>query len=394
MSKKTIYLDHAAGTSVDSRVVSLMQRITVQEGGNPSSHYESGKKAKRVLEKARKEIAAILGVKAGEIIFTSSGTESDNLAIFGVVEAHSLSGKHLITSNIEHLAVKRAHERLEKKGFKVTYLPVDKGGLVHVADVKKSLRPDTILVSIMQANNEIGTVQPIVAIGRIIAQWRRERSSVYPFFHVDACQTAGFLNIRPHHLGVDLLTFNGSKIYGPKGVGVLYKKNSIQLEPMLVGGSQENGWRAGTENVASAAGVALALAIAEKEKKKENQRLTLLRDEFIRKVLSEIPDIKLNGDAKKRLPHNINMSFKEVDGEMLVLALNQRGVEVSTGSACTTGETGPSHVLKAIKNPKRWGNIRVSLGRRTTQAELEKTVKIIKKEIARLRSNLFDYNSV
>jgi cysteine desulfurase len=269
-----------------------------------------------------------------------------------------------------------------QEGFQVTYLPVSTAGIINPEELKKALRKDTILVSLMQANNEIGTIQPVKELAEIIRGWRKKQGREWPFLHTDACQGAGYLNIQPHSLGVDLLTINGSKIYGPKGVGVLYKKNSLQLEPMLVGGSQENGWRAGTENVALAAGMALALSLAEKEKNQEAKRLTVLRNEFIQSVLKEISETRLNGDAKKRLPNNINLSFRGVDGEMLVLALNQRGIAVSTGSACTTAETGPSHILRALGGVKGWGNVRITLGRETTREELDRTHEVLKKEVA------------
>ncbi|MDO8495578.1 MAG: cysteine desulfurase family protein [bacterium] len=383
---KIIYLDHAATTPPHQRVVELMNKLTQKVWGNPSSVYTHGKEAKKVLENTRQKIAGLLGVKAGEIIFTGSGTESDNMAILGTARAHQKHGRHVIISAIEHLAVLKAGQWLEKEGFQVTYLPVNSNGIVNPEDLKNALRKDTILISLMQANNEIGTIQPVKEVAEIVRQWRKKHRQEWPFLHTDACQGAGYLSIQPHGLGVDLLTINGSKIYGPKGVGILYKKNSLQLEPMLVGGSQENGWRAGTENVALAAGMALALEIAEQEKNKEVRRLTALRGGLIKNILKEIPETKLNGDTKKRLPNNINLSFQGVDGEMLVLALNQRGVEVSTGSACTTAETGPSHVLKAIGSSNGWGNIRITLGRETTRLELKKTLVVLKKEVDRLRS--------
>lgn len=383
--KKTIYLDYAAATPTDPRVITLVSKLMRDYWGNPSGVYATAKKAKQILEQARQEVAGVLGVKSGEIIFTGSGTESDNLAILGVAQRYQDRGKHIIISAIEHLAVKRVVEKLKKQGFTVSELVVSKKGIINPAELQKALHRDTILVSVMHANNEIGTIQPLKEMAEVLRKHRQRYSNEWPFFHTDGCQSAGFLNIHPQNLGVDLLSFDGSKIYGPKGVGVLYKRNKVQVEPMLLGGSQEGGWRAGTENVALAAGLALALTIAEKGKKEETKRLTLLRDNFINQVLVKITDSQLNGDLLHRLPNNINFSFKGVDGEMLMLALSQRGIEVSTGSACTTGETGPSHVLKAIGNPHGWGNVRITLGRQTIQRELSYTADILKKEVARLR---------
>ncbi len=380
-----IYLDYAAATPLDSRVAKLICRLAAEFFGNPSSAHSFGSSAKKVLEDARKKIAQVLSVKSEEITLTGSGTESDNLAIFGVAEFYKNKGRHIVTSEVEHLAVLNSCKALEKKGFKVTYLSVDEKGLVSPEQLKKAIRADTVLVSIMQANNEIGTVQPIKELGAIILQWRKANATSLPYFHTDSCQAAGFLNIRPHPLGVDLLTFNGSKIYGPKGVACLYKKNSVGLAPLFQGGSQERGLRPGTENVALAAGLALALEIAEKEKKKEVVRLKKLRDWFVEKCLKEISDSKLNGDAKKRLPNNINISFKDIDGEMLMLALDQKGVAVSTGSACTTSKTDVSHVIKAIGGNRNWGNVRISFGRETSKNDLDKALEILKSEVGRIR---------
>ncbi len=384
-SYKQIYLDYAAATPVDSRVGKLVSMLSAEFFGNPSSAHSFGSDAEKVLEDARKKIAGLLAVKSEEIFFVSSGSESDNLAVLGVARANKKNGKHIITSNIEHLAVLNACKQLEREGFVVTYLPVDISGLVELSLVKKSLRKDTILVSVMQANNEIGTIQPIKEISALIKDWRQKNSSRFPYFHTDACQAAGFLSIQPNSLSVDLVSFNASKIYGPKGIGCLYKKSSVNLEPLVFGGSQERGLKAGTESVALAAGLALALEIAEKNKKNETKRLEELRDYFIESCLKNIADTKLNGHAKKRLPNNINISFKDVDGEMLMLALDQKGIAVSTGSACTTSKTDVSHVIKAIGGNKKWGNIRISLGRETTAEDLKTTFEILKKEVKRIR---------
>jgi len=406
-NKPKVYLDYAATTSIDKKVNALMSEVSARFFGNPSSAHSFGAEAKKVLEEARKKLAGLLGVKSDEIIFTGSGTESVNLAILGIVRRSLGEGgsRHIVTTNIEHMSVLRACRQLEKEGFKVDYVAVEKNGIVDPEKVIKAIKPDTILISIQYANNEIGTIQPIKEIAQKLKSMDKSATHSLensraksrgsrvgrmadlsaPIFHTDACQAAGFLNIRPETLGVDLLSFNGSKIYGPKGVGVLFKKNKIQLEPLVYGGSQERGLRAGTENVALAAGMALAFELAEKSKAKEFKRVSGLRDWLIQKVQAEIPGTKLNGDAKKRLPNNINVSFQDIDGEMLMLGLNRQGIAVSTGSACTTSETDPSHVIFALDNAKGWGNLRITLGRETSLKELEIFLKTLKEEVKRLR---------
>jgi|SRR3989344_4725562 len=380
-----IYLDYAAATPIDGRVNNLMAKVSAKFFGNSSSGHIFGLEARKILEESRQKIAHFLGAKSEEVFFTGSGTESVNLAILGLARVSQSYGKHIITSQIEHLSVLNICRKLEKEGFRVTYLRVNEKGFVDLEELKKTLTPKTTLVSIMMANNEIGTIQPIKDISKIIKDWRKENGSEYPYFHSDAGQAAGALNIKPETLGVDLLSFNGSKIYGPKGIGVLFKKNKIRLEPMICGGSQERGLRAGTENVALAAGMALALELTEKSKEKEAKRLTDLRDWLIEKIQKEIPETKLNGDLKKRLPNNINISFKNIDGEMLMLALSRQGFAVSTGSACTTSETGPSHVISALGYIKDEGNLRITLGRETTRKDLKKFLETLKKEVKRLR---------
>lgn len=382
---KKIYLDYAGAAPTDPRVAKLVYDISKKYGGNPSSAHSFGQEAKNILELARKSIARNLSVKQAEVFFVGSGTESVNLAILGTARANKKYGRHIVTTNIEHYAVLRACRQLEKEEFKITYIPAEKNGIIDPNRVLAAIKPETILVSVQHANNEIGTIQPIREITGGIKKLKTRNYKLKTIFHTDACQTAGFLNVKPAHLGVDMLSFNGSKIYGPKGAGVLYKKSSVQLEPLFHGGSQERGLRAGTENVALAVGLALALEIAEKEKDKESKRLTKLRDWFIQKILSEIPGSSLNGDLKLRLPNNINISFKGIDGEILMAALDRQGIAVSTGSACTTSETGQSHVLKAINNRKDSGNLRISMGRFTTKEELSRTLKILKKEVGKIR---------
>ena len=416
MSKK-IYLDYAAATPLDPRVERVMARAE-KIFGNASSVHWAGREAQKIIDQSRAKIGRILHCRPGEIVFTGSGTESANLAIFGMALAYrkldehknpgghtrlnfrtSASGAvatgksenlggHIITTKIEHHAVLRACQYLEKfEGFKVTYLDVKPDGIIDPEAIRKALRPDTILVSVMYANNEIGTIQPIKQIAKIIKSSKLKAISykLKPIFHSDACQAAGALDINVQNLGVDLLTLNGSKIYGPKGTGCLFVKRGLRPLPIIVGGGQERGLRAGTENPALIAGFAAALEIADKNKIRESARLTKLRDFAITKILRSVLKARLNGDPVKRLPNNINISFKGIDGEMLMLALDQKGIAVSTGSACTTTETGPSHVLKAIKNPQGWGNVRITLGKQTTQSELNYLLANLPREVKKLQ---------
>jgi len=380
-----VYLDYAASTPMSKEVISEIER-NYNFFGNPSSPHSFGEKANEILESSRKKIAQVLKVKPGEIFFTSSGTESINLAVFGVARANKKTGKRIIVSNIEHLAVLNSCKKLEREGFKVIYVKAKKDGIVMPQDVEEHLARDTILVSIMHANNEIGTIQPIREIGNIISKFREKNSLSYPYFHTDACQTAGALNIRPHDLGVDLLTLNGSKIYGPKGTGCLFVRRGIKIEPIIFGGSQEKGVRAGTENVALISGLAKALEVVQNSREKNSERESGLRDYCIKKILTLIPDSKLNGHPKKRLPNNMNFSFKGIDGEMLVLALSEKEIMVSTGSACTTSETGPSHVIEAIDVPDGWENIRATLGNQTTKKEIDYFIDKIKRTVKQLRN--------
>ena len=393
---KTIYLDYAATTYIDTGIFKKIAPYLKKNFGNPSSLYLIGRQAKAAIESARAGVAKILGVDSREIIFTGSGTESDNLAIFGVAKAYSNKGKHIIVSKIEHKAVLESAKKLEKEGFKITYLGVDSKGLVNLAELKKSLRPDTILVSIMYANNEIGTIQPITKISEIISNFKKTKSyklkaksltAALPLFHTDACQAAGALTLSVKKLGVDLLTINGSKIYGPKGVGCLYKARDIKLEPLIVGGDQENNLRAGTENVALIVGFGEALKLAEKLKNKENKRLVNLRDYFIKNILKLIPHSRLNGHMTKRLPNNINISFDGIEGESLVLMLDKQGVSASTGSACTSSDLTPSHVLLAtgLAPELAHGSLRLTLGRKTTKRDLDYVLKILPEIVHKLR---------
>ncbi len=377
MVKKQIYLDHAATTPLDVKVKKIMQPFLDQIYANPNSLHQMGLEAKNVVEKARLETSQILNCHPDEIIFVSGGTESVNLAIKGV--ALQKKSGHLITSKIEHPAVLESCRFLEKNGFSVTYLDVDEDGLVSLKDVEKALRKDTILISIMYANNEIGTIQPITEIGRVAKKHKI-------LFHSDACQ-AGCLNLDVARQGVDLLTLNGGKIYGPKGVGILYKRKDVRLEPLIHGGGQELGLRSGTSNVSGIVGFAQALELVQKGKDKENKRLTELRDYFVDQILQEIPDTFLNGHKTKRLSNNVNISFLNIEGESILLYLNEKGIYVSTGSACSSEKLEISHVLDAIrlKHDAAHGSIRFSLGRSTTKEDLDDVVRELKVIVASLR---------
>jgi cysteine desulfurase len=373
-----IYLDHASTTHLDHRVHEYVKEYLDKHYGNPGSLHELGLKAKSATDEARKKIAKVLHCKENEIVFTSGGTESVNLAIKGI--AFSKEKGHIITSKIEHPAVLETCRYLEKKGFSVTYLNVDKYGLVKPSDVKKAIRKDTILITIMYANNEVGTIEPITEIGKIA-----KKNKI--IFHTDACQAAGVLNLNVNALHVNLMTINGSKIYGPKGSGMIYIKKGTKLEPLIHGGGQELGLRSGTENVPAIVGLAEALKIADKEKNKEKTRLTRLRNYFIRNVKKKITKTKLNGHPTKRLPNNVNISFLDVEGESLLLYLDNENIYVSTGSACSSNKLEVSHVLDAmgIKHEIAHGSIRFTLGRNTTKKDIDEVLKVLPNIVKSLR---------
>jgi cysteine desulfurase len=400
---KRIYMDHAATTYLDPRVKKAMESFWLEKFGNPSSIYKEGREAKRAVESARSEIAKIIKAKPEEIIFTSGGTESDNLAIFGVArnfvslktgnkgnltETKFSGSPHIITTKFEHHAVLNPCKFLEKNNFDVTYLDVDKEGIVNPKDVEKALRPETILVSIMYANNEIGTIQSIAEIGKILKNHKAMPTGRQAVFHTDACQAAGYLDLNVEKLGVDLMTINGSKIYGPKGVGLLYAKKGIKLEPFMRGGEQERKIRPGTENVPGIIGLASAIIISQKEKNKEAKRLAVLRDYFIKRLTAEIPKTFLNGHPGMRLPNNINVSILGTEGESIVLYLDELGVACSTGSACTSESLEPSHVIMALGKPYEYGHgsVRFTLGRHNTKKDIDYVMKILPNIIKKLRS--------
>lgn len=365
---KRIYLDYAAATPLDKRVKKAMYEAQ-NFFGNPSSIHDEGRKAKEIIEQSRKNIAGVLGCKAGEIIFTSGGTESNNLAIFGT--AKFFKKGHIITSKIEHPSVLEPIKSLEKDGFEVTYIEAGNDGVVNPKDIEMAIRDDTILISIMYANNEIGTIQPIREISKIKGK---------AYFHSDACQASEYLNLKVETLGVDLLTLNSSKVYGPKGIGILYKKSGIKLFPQILGGGQETGLRSGTESVSLISGLAKALLLAESQKKEESKRLESLRDYFIQCVLREISVSSLNGHSIKRLPNNANFSFLNIDSESIIIKLDSNGVACSSGSACASQY--PSNSLgTSQKESEARRSVRFSMGRQTNKKELDKVISILKKII-------------
>lgn len=383
MKIREVYLDNASTTPIDAGVLSAMMPYLKNRYGNPSSLHNLGRINKDVVEKSRKRIAEYVGSEPEEIIFTSGGTEADNLALFGIAHAHKEKGTHIIVSDIEHKAVLDACKKLEQEGFSVTYLNVNKNGLVSLEHLRSSIKPDTILVSIMYANNEIGTIQPIEKISSII-----KKSASGPIFHSDACQATGALPINVKELGVDALTISASKIYGPKGIGCLYVNKKYSIEPIIVGGGQERGMRSGTENVASIVGFSEALSISEKKRSSESKRLTELRDYFLSRVMRNVKGASLNGSTKNRLPNNINISIRGVEGESLVLLLDEKGVYCSTGSACSSMDLNPSHVLVKIGTPLELAHcsIRFTLGRYTTKKDIDYVVPILSRCVEKIRN--------
>jgi cysteine desulfurase len=377
---KTIYLDHAATTPTRPEVVEAMRPFWTEKYGNPGSLHVKGFEARSALDKARETVAKTIGASPSEIIFTGSGTESVNLALFGFCRANRQRGNHIITQKTEHHAVLDSCGALEKEGLRITYLDVDKHGLVVKEQLENAITPQTILITIMYANNEIGTVQNIKELSEIA-----HRHNV--LFHTDACQAGGALDVSVKNLGVDMMTLNGSKVYGPKGTGLLYLRTGLKIQPIIYGGGQENGLRSGTENTAGIVGLAAALELAQKERARESKRSVGLRDYLVKSVLNEIPRTYLNGHPTQRLPNNANFTILDVEGESMVLRLSEKGICASTGSACTSRSLEPSHVLRAIGLPKEvaHGSLRFSLGKSTTKKDIDYTVKELKGIVEGLR---------
>jgi len=378
---KRIYLDYAATTPTRPEVVQAMLPYYSEAFGNPSSLYSYGLEARQAIEAARDKVAAAIGAKKEEIVFTGGGSEADNLAIKGVAFANGRKGNHIITSVIEHHAVLATCKFLEKRGFKVTYLPVDKYGLVDPEKVRKAITEKTILISIMHANNEIGTIQPIAEIGKIA-----RKAKVY--FHTDAVQTIGHLPVDVNELKVDMLAMSAHKFYGPKGVGVLYIRKGTRIVPLINGGEQESGRRAGTENVTGIVGLGKAIELAGQELAPEAERLTALRNKLIQGIPERIEKVQLNGHPEQRLSNNVNFSVEYIEGESTCLNLDLEGICISTGSACSSAEAKPSHVLLAIglSPEKARSSLRFTLGRLTTAEDIERVLEVLPRSVARLRA--------
>ena len=386
-----IYLDHAATTDMLPEVVYAMEPYFVKKYGNASTTYELGVQAKKALEKAREEVAAVIHAKPSEIYFTSGGSESDNWAIKGPTGLLKQKSQHIVTTKIEHHAILHSCEHMEELGYQVSYLYVNKEGIVDLHQLQQLIKQSKLalnpsdkisLISIMYANNEIGTIQPIEEIGHLA-----EKNAI--LFHTDAVQAVGQIPISVQRLPVDMLSASAHKFHGPKGVGFLYVREGTRIPSFIHGGAQEKGKRAGTENVAGIVGMAKALSLANKDIVQKSRELTQLRNYFIRRVMIEIPDVILNGHKEKRLPGNVNLSFKDVSGVALLVLLEEAGIFASAGSACNAGNTSLSHVIKAIQVPKEYayGTIRFSMGKDTTKEEIDRTISVLKNSVQLLRAN-------
>lgn len=376
----TIYMDNAATTKPRKEVIGKMLPFITENYGNPSSIYKIARENKNAVDEARDNIAKAINANTNEIYFTAGGSESDNWCLKGVADSYSGKGKHIITTAIEHHAILHACEYLESKGFEVTYLPVDEYGIISMEDLKNAIREDTILISVMFANNEIGSIQPIAEIGKLA----HEKGIV---FHTDAVQALGHVPIDVEEMNIDLLSASGHKLYGPKGIGMLYIRKGIKIKPLIHGGAQERNRRAGTENVPGIVGFGEACRLANEELDKESKRLIALRDKLINGILTAIPHSRLNGHPTKRLPGNVNISFEFIEGESMLLLLDMKGVCASSGSACTSGSLDPSHVLLAIGLPheKAHGSLRLTLGHFNTEEEVDFIIKELPPIVARLR---------
>lgn len=385
--KKYIYMDNAATTPVKDEVLEEMMPYFKEKYGNPSSVYSIAQTSKIAVEKAREQVAKSIGAKKEEIYFTAGGSESDNWAIKGIAYKNKRKGNHIITSKIEHHAVLHTCEYLEKNGYEVTYINVDEDGIVDLEELKNSIKDTTILITIMAANNEIGTIQPIEEIGEIA-------KSKDVLFHTDAVQAMGSMEIDVKDMNIDLLSMSGHKIYGPKGVGALYIRRGVQLDSLVTGGGQERRKRAGTENVPGIVGLGKAIELAYENLEEHNKKLIKLRDSLIEKIENNIDEIKLNGHRSKRLSNNVNFSFKYIEGESLLLSLDMVGIAASSGSACTSGALDPSHVLMAIGlgHEIAHGSLRLSLSDFNTEEQVDYVVDELKKIVLRLRkmSPLYD----
>ena len=378
---KKVYLDYAATTPTDLEVLAAMQPYFFEKFGNASSLHAYGQEAKKALEDSRDSLAAFIGAKPEEIVFTSGGTESDNFALLGVAYALEKKGNHIITSVIEHHAISEPAKLLEKRGFEVTYLGVDKDGLVSVNDLKKAITDKTILISVMHANNEIGTSQPIGEL----AKTAREKGI---YFHTDAVQTVGHIPLNVDELNVDLVSLSGHKFYGPKGVGALYIRKGTRIETFMRGGDQERGRRASTQNITGIVGLAKAIQLCQKKMGNEMSFQNTLRDKLIKEIPVRIPEVRLNGHPTQRLPNNVNFSIKYIEGESILLNLDILGIACSTGSACTSSSLEPSHVLLAIglDHETAHGSLRITLGRWTKESDIDYLLEKLPPIVQKLRA--------
>lgn len=375
-----IYLDHAATTPVKREVLEAMLPCFSEKFGNPSSIYSIGRESRKALDEARDQVANAIGAQPKEIYFTSGGSESDNWALKGVAYANKSKGNHIITSSIEHHAIHNACKYLENDGFEITYLPVDSNGLISIDDLKEAIRPATTLISIMFANNEIGTIQPIKEIGKVA----REKGI---YFHTDAVQAMGNIPINVDDLDIDLLSLSAHKFYGPKGIGALYVRKNVKITSFIQGGGQEKGRRAGTENVAGIVGLGKAIELAVQNLDSYNSKLLHLRDKLIKNVMERIPFVRLNGDPVRRLPGNVNFSFEFIEGESLLLMLDMKGIAASSGSACSSGSLDPSHVLLAIglSHETAHGSLRLTIGDDNTEEHINYVLEVLPPIVERLR---------
>lgn len=376
----SIYLDNSATTPLKKEVLDAMMPYLTENYGNPSSIYSIGRTAKAAIEAARSQVAEAIGAQPSEIYFTGCGSEADNWAIKGIARAKEKKGKHIITSAIEHHAVLHTLNYLEKQGFEVTYLPVDEYGKISLTDLENAIRPDTILITIMTANNEVGTVEPVREIGEIAGKHKIP-------FHTDAVQAVGVLEIDVQKMNIDMLSMSAHKFGGPKGVGALYVRNGVRPEIFMHGGAQERARRAGTENVASIVGLGKAIALATRNIPEKAEKLSKLRDYLIENIMEKIPYVKLNGHPTDRLPGNANFSFSYIEGESLLLMLDLNGIAASSGSACTSGSLDPSHVLLALGLPHETahGSLRISIGDYNTKEDIDKVIEILPGIVQRLR---------
>ena len=378
---RKVYLDNAATTALSPKVLEKMMPYLTDIYGNASSPHSFGQTARIGVEHAREQVARAINADPSEIVFTGCGTESDNTVLFGVAERYAKKGDHIITTNVEHHAILHSCAALEKKGIKVTYLPVDKDGLVTPEQVRDAITDKTILVSVMFANNEVGTIMPIPEIAAVC----HEKCVL---FHTDAVQAAGHIPIDVKAMGIDMLSISGHKFHGPKGVGVLYERKGIRLPSYIIGGEQEKGRRAGTENVAGIVGLGEALELAVTNMSETSARMTRMRDRLIEGIESTIPEVKLNGHRTKRLPNNVNFSIKYIEGESILLMLDMAGIAASSGSACTSGSLDPSHVLLALglTHEVAHGSVRMTLGDDTTDEDIDYVLETLPKVAHRLRA--------